>query len=197
MIDSYQSTITPLDEIPQGHAFEYVSQQTGVPCATLFLAAASKITRKEFVQKDKIKLDEFSKAACQTENPDILWQIAYVESAFQMRIVQVEGKKILLGDDAENYLKHGLGKKDNVDIGPLQINWRENGSQWKYNPTDFLSGSFSVQFLSKHILKTYVNSCKMSWVACYHSYDKNRGKEYEEKINTSGGVLRRFLSRWL
>lgn len=190
--------ITPLFEsIPQGHAIEYVSQQTGLPCSTIFLAAASKVTKKEFVQKDKINLFDFSKTACQTNNPDIIWQIAYVESAFQMRIIQIEGKKILTGDDAENYLKNGLVKSANVDIGPLQINWRENGSKWKFDPTDFLSGSFSVHFLSKNILKTYVNSCKNNWVSCYHSYNKNLGKEYEEKINSSGNVLRKILARFL
>lgn len=187
----------PLESIPQGHLIEYAVQQTGLSCPTLFLAAASKTIQKEFVQKDKVNLSEFSKAACQTSNPDIIWQIAHVESNFQMRIVQIGGKKVLSGDDAERYLKQGLAKNANVDIGPLQINWRENGSKWGNEPLEFLSGYFSVHFLARKMLKVYVNSCQNDWVKCYHSYNKDLGKKYEEKINSSGNTLRKILSGFL
>lgn len=85
----------------------------------------------------------------------------------------------------------------NIDIGPLQINWRANGSKWKYKPTDYLDGEFSVYFLSNKILKNYVSTCGMNWINCYHSYDKDRGWGYRSKIYDSGVKLRKILKSFL
>lgn len=180
-------------DVPQGQAFFYTTAQTALPCQTLFLAAASKVIHTTFEKQDKLNLQRFSQAACLTSNPDVLWQIAYVESGFKMRIVQIDGKKTLTGDAAEKYLAQGLPKDANVDIGPLQINWKANGSKWNYDPSRYLDGAFSVSFLSNHILKDYVNSCKENWVSCYHSRNKLKGNAYSQKIIQSETMLKRIL----
>ena len=186
-----------LASVPVGQAIQYVAKERNIPCHTLFLAAAGKATSNKLPADERLLMLDFARSACQTKNPDILWQIAYVESAFRVRIVQIEGKSVLKGNQAEEYLKNGLAKNKNVDIGPLQINWRANGSKWNYDPVEFLSGSFSVNFLSNKILKNYVDSCGFNWINCYHSYDKDRGFGYRVKIDSSGVKLRKILESFL
>lgn len=186
-----------LSSIPEGHAIQYVAKKRKIPCYELFLASAGRATSNKLPADERILMMDFAKAACQTKNPDILWQIAHVETAFKIRVIHIEGKTVLMGDNAEEYLKRGLPKNKNVDIGPLQINWRANGSKWGYNPIQYLSGSFSVNFLSNKILKNYVSSCGIKWINCYHSYDNDRGLGYRKKIDSSGLKLRIILSSFL
>jgi hypothetical protein len=186
-----------LASVPEGQALQYVAKERNIPCHVLFLAAAGKATSNKLPADERLLMWDFAKAACQTKNPDILWQIAHVESSFKIRVIHIEGKTVMTGVEAEDYLKKGLTKNKNVDIGPLQINWRANGSKWGYEPIQYLSGSFSVDFLSNKILKTYVNSCGLKWINCYHSYDNDRGWGYRGKIDSSGIKLRRILSSYL
>ncbi len=186
-----------LASVPQGQALQYVAKERNIPCHVLFLAAAGKATSNKLPADERILMMDFAKAACQTQNPDILWQIAHVESRFKIRVINIEGKTVLTGVEAQNYLKKGLPKNKNVDIGPLQINWRANGSKWGYEPIKYLSGTFSVNFLSNKILKTYVRSCGLKWINCYHSYDNDRGWGYRVKIDFSGVKLRKILSDYL
>ncbi len=185
------------DFVPQGAAISYVSKQTGLSCEILFMTTASKIMSKSLNAVEKNSFYDFSKTACETENPDIIWQITQVESNFKQQIILIDGKKLMTDEDAVNYLKKGLSKNSNVDIGPLQINWRANGSRWRYQPENFLDGGFSVHFLADRILKTYVQTCQGRWVECYHSYKKNLGEDYSQKINKSGLLLRKLLAAFL
>ncbi len=186
-----------LASVPEGRAFQHVAKERNIPCHVLFLAAAGKVTSNKLPADERVLMMDFAKAACQTQNPDILWQIAYVESEFKIRIINIGGKTVKTGAEAEKYLKKGLPKNKNVDIGPLQINWRANGSKWGYEPVKYLSGTFSVNFLSNKILKTYVRSCGLKWINCYHSYDNDRGWGYRGKINLSGLKLRKILFSYL
>ena len=186
-----------LASVPEGQALQYVSKERNIPCHVLFLAAAGKATSNKLPADERILIMNFAKAACQTKNPDILWQIAHVESSFKIKVIHIDGKTVKTGADAENYLKNGLPKNKNVDIGPLQINWRANGSKWGYEPIQYLSGAFSVDFLSNKILKTYVNSCGLKWINCYHSYNYDRGIGYRGKIVSSGLRLREILKSYL
>ncbi|WP_158998775.1 transglycosylase SLT domain-containing protein [Pigmentibacter ruber] len=183
--------------VPEGQAFHYVAKKREIPCHVLFLAAAGKVTSNNLPADERLLMLNFAKAACKTQNPDILWQIAHVESAFKIRIVNIAGKKTLTGDQAKKYLMNGISKNSNIDIGPLQINWRANGSKFKFEPINFLNGDFSVNFLSNNILKNYVSTCGTKWINCYHSYDKSRGTQYREKIDLSGVKLRKILLTYL
>lgn len=186
-----------LASVPEGQAFQYVEKERKIPCHVLFLAAAGKVTANKLPADERLLIMDFAKAACKTQNPDIIWQIAHVESSFKIRIVQIEGKTSLSGEAAEIFLKKGLAKDKNVDIGPLQINWRANGSKWEYSPEMYMNGIFSVNFLSNKILKNYVKQCGDDWINCYHSYNKNLGFKYREKIHVSGQKLRKILSGYL
>lgn len=186
-----------LASVPEGQALQYVAKKRNIPCHVLFLAAAGKVTFNKLPADERLLVMDFAKAACQTQNPDILWQISHVESGFKMRVIHIDGKTVITGEKAEDYLKNGLSKDKNVDIGPLQINWRANGSKWKYKPIQYLSGSFSVDFLSNKILKTYVNTCGIKWINCYHSYKNERGWSYRRKIDSSGKKLREILGNYL
>jgi hypothetical protein len=186
-----------LASIPEGQAIQYVSKKRDIPCHVLFLAAAGKASSNKLPADERLLMLNFAKAACDTQNPDILWQIAHVESMFKIRIVNIEGKQVLTGNDAKKFLLKGLPKNKNVDIGPLQINWKANGSKWEYEPINYLNGEFSVDFLSNKILKTYVKTCGDKWINCYHSYNKDRGLGYRNKIELSGRKLRNILVTYL
>lgn len=183
--------------VPEGNAIVYISKKRKIPCHEIFLAAAGKATNGKLPPDERLEILNFAKAACDSNNPDIIWQIAHVESAFKMKVVHIDGKSVLTGENAKKYLLNGLLKNENVDIGPLQINWRANGSRFDYHPSDFLNGEFSVDFLKKHILKDYVLSCKENWINCYHSYNKTKGNKYREKIQKSGVKLKEILSGYL
>ncbi len=186
-----------LASIPEGQAIQYVSKKRDIPCHVLFLAAAGKASSNKLPADERLLMMNFAKAACDTQNPDILWQITHVESMFKIRIVNIEGKQVLTGNDAKKFLLKGLPKNKNVDIGPLQINWKANGSKWEYEPIKYLNGEFSVDFLSNKILKTYVKTCGDKWINCYHSYNKDRGLGYRNKIELSGRKLRNILVTYL
>jgi hypothetical protein len=114
-----------------------------------------------------------------------------------MKIINIEGKKVLVGKQAEAYLAKGLSPKANVDIGPLQINWRANGSRSGLKPVDFLKGDVSINYLRKDLLKTFVSSCGFNWLACYHSFHPERGQAYKEKALRAGYKLKEILSYFL
>lgn len=186
-----------LSFIPQGQALQYIAREVRVPCSTLFVIAANKSAGYLLPIEERKSFQEFAEAACRTQNPDVIWQIAKVESNFRMRIVLINGKEVRVGEKAEEYLRNGLSRNANVDIGPMQINWRANGSRLNHNPIDFFDGPFSVEFLSRKILRGYVTNCKENWVNCYHSYKLPLGSIYRKKIDNSGLQLRRILSRFL
>ncbi|KAB8030906.1 transglycosylase SLT domain-containing protein [Fluviispira multicolorata] len=183
--------------VPEGQAIFYVAKQRKIACHSIFLAAAGKAALNKLPPDERLEILNFAKAACRTKNPDIIWQIALVESSFKMRVIQIEGKKVLTGNNAKEYLENGLSKEKNVDIGPLQINWRANGAHSGKSPIEFLSGQFSVDFLSNKILRNYVKSCGNNWINCYHSYNEDRGRSYRSKIQSSGLKLRKILSDFL
>lgn len=183
--------------VPEGQAFHYVAKMRDIPCHVLFLAAAGKATSNNLPADERVLMLNFAKAACNTQNPDILWQIAHVESSFKIRIINIGGKKTLIGEKAKEFLLNGISNDLNVDIGPLQINWRANGSKFKFEPISYLSGDFSVSFLANNILKNYVSSCGTKWINCYHSYNSERGQQYRQKIESSGIKLRKILLSYL
>lgn len=186
-----------LVSLPQDNAISYTSHSSHLSCSLLFSTTASQATNQNFTKSEKNSFRPFARAACQTQNPDIIWEIAYVESKFKQHIVAVNGKEILMNKEAFHFLRHGITENSNVDIGPLQINWKANGTHWHYKPEKFMDGKFSVEFLSTKILNTYVTSCHNAWIQCYHSKNKKLGAEYLANIKNARKKLRMLLSKFL
>ncbi len=82
----------------------------------------------------------------------------------------------------------------NVDIGPLQKNWKAHGSHSGYPAQYFMNGTFSLLYLSKFILGPIVQECRVNWVNCYNSGKHILGLKYRDKIEDADLVLRRVLA---
>jgi len=105
------------------------------PCHNFFFDTALKsLNKKELSNYEYLSLSELSIAACETNNPDLIWQIAHTETRFRFAIVAFNDSKngkrtILEGKKAIEYINSNIVpavnsniKPPNVDIGPLQIN---------------------------------------------------------------------------
>lgn len=183
--------------LPQGQSILFTAQSLGVPCETIFVSAIIKDLKKNLPTMDRDEIYALATEACKTQNPDIIWQIFKVETNFRVHIVNIGGEKILVGQSAKNYLEKGLQINENIDIGPLQINWRANGAHHVFDPQQYFKGSFSVRFISAYLLKDLVASCKSEWINCYHSRNKIYGDSYRIKIERSGYVLKKILYDFL
>lgn len=183
--------------LPPGRSIPFTAQYLNVPCDTIFVSAIIKDLKKELPKIDRNEIYNLAAEACKTHNPDIIWQIFKVETNFRVHIVNIGGEKTLVGQSAKNYLEKGLKIDDNVDIGPLQINWRANGAHHVFDPQQYFKGSFSVRFISAHLLKDLVVSCKSEWINCYHSRNKIYGSNYRQKIDRSGNDLKKILYDFL
>lgn len=191
-------TPDPFSHVPPGQALVYAAQQTQIPCYTLFLAAAGSATQNKLPPSERLDVLEFAQAACRSKNPDILWQIALVESGFRMKVVQVGGKEALYGAKAVAFVEQGLAPHMNVDLGPLQINWKANGSKHPFEPKNYFEGPFAVDFVSRHLAEGYLRDCgPQRWIHCYHSYNPERGTAYGQKIWVAGVQLRGILTQYL
>ena len=155
--------------VPISEEIRFVSKETKKTCEDIFLQSVFLVRNNNSLDdEDRINLGSFAHTACNSKNPDIVWQIAYVESKFEMKVIGIPGHESLYGDKAVQYAKN-IKPNQNVDIGPLQINWRAHGSQSGYPPQYFMSGTFSLEYLSKFILGPIVKGCKANWIDCYNS----------------------------
>lgn len=185
------------ENIPQNLTIPSVAKKLGISCPQIFVSAIVKDIDKPFREMDKNEIYSLAQAACRTQNPDIIWQIFRVETHFRVYIININGQKTLTGQDAKKFLENGIKNDEKIDIGPLQINWRANGSHYSYKPSEYFKGDFSVEFIAKNLLKNFVRSCKTDWVNCYHSYNETRGKLYRSKIENAGNKLREILLSFL
>ena len=84
----------------------YTAYQTMQPCALVFQETAKAANPKTDFSADQVLLEEFAKAACETSNPDMLWQLAQQESGFRFNIVRLNnGEDFVIkeGDEAVRY----------------------------------------------------------------------------------------------
>lgn len=184
-------------DIPISQEILFVSQETKKSCEDTFLQAVYLVKdKKNFDKEDKQNLQSFSYTACHSKNPDIVWQIAYVESKFEMKVIGIPGHESLYGDKAVQFLKE-IKPNQNVDIGPLQINWRAHGSNSGYPAQYFMNGTFSLEYLSKFVLGPIVNTCKNKWINCYNSQNHTLGQHYRQRVETADLELRRVLGEIL
>jgi hypothetical protein len=116
-----------------------------------------------------------SDAVCKTSNPDILWSLAAVESAFQFEYVDLQTRPVpLVGKHAVKFtdLMNQQPEKSahlKVDIGPFGIPWMNAGRYGQKRPAAFFDGYESILFLASSFVKDKFSSCSdPSWAKCYY-----------------------------
>ncbi len=149
-----------------------VSALTNQPCADVFQKTAEKQIQFDSIVSESMYLREFAEEACKTSNPDIIWQIAQVETNFHFEIVRFnETSQVLKGKQAMQYLK-GLQKSKapvNIDIGVMQVNWFFHRDYFSKDPILQLSPAMQVNYLVNYMAPTVTKMCGQNWIGCYHN----------------------------
>lgn len=175
-----------------GHAILDTANYLNRPCYQIFIESVYQENYTSY-RNNYSDLKNFAEAACQTSNPDIIWDIAKVESNFNFKILGVAGKSVLKKkNDIENYLKE-ISHNSNFDIGPMQINWKYHAEKSGYPISYFFDGKFSVYYVSTKIIGSLVSSCKTEWISCYHSAKSSEGYKYKKLIYNADQKLRKLL----
>lgn len=175
-------------------------------CASTFRDAALLVNPNAIEERDK--LVEFSEIACATDNPDVIWQIAYAESSFRFDMIAINGKdgqpaRVLVGEAASRYLQ-GLAsaakkgaKRPNVDVGVMQMNWRVHGDAYGLDATAILSPKSQVKYLVDRMVPDLVPSCGKRWVGCYHSWNRTNQRKYIKRILRAERQMKQHLAEVL
>lgn len=145
-------------------------------------------------------LKEFASTACRTSNPDLIWQIAYVESGFQFEMVRINGVnareyKVLKNQAAVNYLKNLKKSQDkvNVDIGVMQMNWAAHRHEYENDPTEMLKPKRQVSYLLDGMITPLVKKCGGNWVGCYHQWiNGDSAYQYRKRVEKAGKKLKKY-----
>src|SRR4051812_32242713 len=66
----------------------YAAAHAGQNCETVFQQTAAKVNPEVISESERPYLEELAAAACQTTNPDIIWQIVNQESSFRFVIAR-------------------------------------------------------------------------------------------------------------
>ena len=166
----------------------YTALHTGLPCETVFTETALQMNPHSNIREERPYLDKLAKAACKTTNPDVIWQITNQETNFRFLIVRInnsKGGKILRGQKALSYLKRlkKMPPKTNVDIGPMQINWRWHKKEFNNDPLNMLNPAMQVKYLTNSFGPEIYNRCYENWIGCYHNpSNKERASGYQAKV---------------
>ena len=180
----------------------YASVHTGQSCEKVFVDSVKEIRKSHMSRAELPKLKRFAKAACETSNPDIFWQIAKQESSFRFNIVRVNKQaKVIQKDEAINYVKD-LKKSQlahNADIGVMQINWYWHRKGFKYDPVKMLDPAEQVKYIQANMAPNMAKRCSVdSWVGCYHNpSNKKRASNYQSKVKKSARLLTMTLLHYM
>ncbi len=178
----------------------YAAAHAGQNCETVFRETAAKVNPQVVSEEERPYLQELASAACQTTNPDIIWQIANQESSFRFVIARDNseaGGKVYRGPQAINFLnkmkKKSLQSTENaanVDIGAMQFNWVWHQNGFGKDPIRMLSPAAQVEYLLEKFGETIYQRCLNKWVGCYHNAtDRQRGSRYQSAVLKKGRVL--------
>ena len=180
----------------------YVALTLGAPCRQVFLDTA--LLERPSARAELPMLREFADVACQTDNPDLLWQLAFVESDFQFMLAAInhsgETSEVLRGDAAKKYLRHLRlsQQRVSVDIGVIQVNWLSHAKGFDNDPLVMVKPKNQVAYLIETLVPDLVTKCGKNWVGCYHSYaNGSRARDYYRKVNASGRVLKKLATKVL
>ena len=173
----------------------------GQPCEEVFQELAHKAFPSTRTSGDVVYMKKLALSACNTPNPDIIWQIVSTESAFSFRVVRINATaEVLRGDEAVAYLQkmRDQDRRANVDVGAMQFNWHFHGTTFGYEPEKMFDPGRQVEYLSNVFGPSLQSRCKQRWIGCYHNAsDKDRAFSYEQKIMRSREVLERSSQQYL
>jgi hypothetical protein len=181
----------------------YAAVHSGQPCENVFQETARKANPGGLATDEQDYLAELAEAACDTSNPDIIWQIVQKESNFRFIIVRDNGPeqtRVLRGAKALAFLKRlpQKGQARNVDIGVMQFNWGWHRRGFDANPLRMLEPSAQVDYLLEHYGNAIFRRCSSRWVGCYHnSTDAERAAEYESAVRKKRQLLALVAIRYL
>ncbi len=182
----------------------YVALHSGKSCEIAFRDLARAVGFKSKEKLEVAAMEEFAVAACRSSNPDIIWQLAYQESAFRFQLVRdnLPGgmAKLYEGEAAVNFLQrlNPLDFNRNVDIGVMQFNWGWHHQGFQQKPLMVLPPKAQVDYFLQSFSGEIYERCQGRWVGCYHSTnDKSRAKKYEEDVLEKGRILRLHALRYL
>ncbi len=178
----------------------YAAAHAGQNCETVFQETASKVNPEVVSDEERPYLQELAAAACQTTNPDIIWQIVNQESSFRFVIARdnSDGEgKVYRGPAAINFLKdlkkkarQNPEKSANIDIGAMQFNWVWHGNAFDRDPVRMLSPAAQVDYFIEKFGESIYQRCLNKWVGCYHNAsDSQRGSRYQSAVLKKGRVL--------
>ena len=134
-----------------------------LPCETIFFETAAQSMSTQKLKNESEQLWELAEAACETNNPDIIWQIAAVETGFQFNVVRFNrSAKVLTGKKANNYLKILSRDKRpiNADFGVMQMNWYWHGKSFDNDPYKIVSPRNQVKHLVNKMVPMISHYCK-------------------------------------
>ncbi len=171
----------------------YAAIHSGQSCEKVFEETARTANPGTVLKAEEPYLQELAIAACQTNNPDIIWQIVQQESNFRFLIVrQNAGKRVYRGEEALQYLDRlAKGEADtNVDVGVMQLNWTYHRAGFNNSPKQMLLPAEQVDYLLDTFGDFIVRRCSERWIGCYHNPSNQRSaKRYEKLVQKRGKLL--------
>ena len=173
----------------------------GQPCEEVFQELAHKAFPSSKVQGDGVYMQKLALSACNTANPDVIWQIVSTDSSFRFRVVRINATaEVLAGDEAVAYLQKmkEQDRRANVDVGAMQFNWHFHGTTFGYEPALMFDPERQVEYLANVFGPSLQSRCKQRWIGCYHNAsDKERAFSYEQRIIHSREVLERSSQSYI
>jgi hypothetical protein len=166
---------------------------SGKPCETVFKDLTYEAFPAVKAANEQAYMNKLSVAACETANPDIIWQIVSIETGFRFKIVRINSsEEVLQGEDAVAYLEELQMSAEamNVDVGVMQFNWYWHGRNFAKDPVKMLDPARQVAYLNHVFAPALKKQCGDAWIGCYHNAaNKQRAKSYEALINKSRRIL--------
>jgi hypothetical protein len=172
-------------------------------CTNVFFDTASLVVKKRVESKSESakeeynkQLYEFAKEACKTQNPDVFWLLAFVESSFTFEVVRFnkENPDIFYGSNARKSIKK-ISQSENVDIGVLQINWRYHHKQvGGGKPSSLLEPATAVKAAASILIEEKATMCS-NWLVCYHNANPRPGAKYAAQLKKAHKSLKENFSR--
>ena len=181
--------------LPSASLILLTSIYAQLPCETIFFETAAQGISKERLERESNDLWELSQVACETNNPDIIWKIASVETNFQFNVIRFnKSAKVIKGEQAKNYLGT-LAKHKwpiNADLGVMQMNWYWHKQSFNNDPYKIVRPRDQVDHLITRMIPMITKYCKRDWIGCYHNpANGSRAKHYNRAIKQARKRLER------
>lgn len=183
----------------------FVGSLLGIGCENAFISTASMVN-KSFAEHSLAP--EMARTACSTDNPDVIWEIAFAESGFRVDIAainsaEVDLPKVLEGEAATDMARRlTAGKKDggkslpqNVDMGVMQMNWMYHGKGYGWDAEKMLSPKAQIEYLVNVMAPELRYACGKKWIACYHSWNPSNQRKYLKNIIKAEKRLKLYIRK--